>query len=211
MRTHKLPFHGAICVVAAVLGGGAVGGCDDDPIPLFDEQGTWALVKFDLDGKGLTSFDVGARAEKFLIHFNQEKSIVAAASCLDSMGRVDLTTTLCDTGTFQCRCFNYTFEETLMTWSEFAPEGGALPPDPPEDAMAQKPGDPVPIGLETYPESGQTYRYSTLPYGLFNSDEETTKYVFQSRGDAAFMATACMEPCGIWPIATGRSRRADLD
>lgn len=193
MRTHKLPFLGAICALAFA----GLGGCDDEPIPLFDEQGTWALVKFDLDGTGLTTFDVGVREEKFMIHYDSEKAVVAAASCLDSMGRVDITTSLCDTGTFQCRCFNYTYEETAMTWSEFAPEGGALPPAPPEDAMAQAPGDPVGIGLEAFPESGQTYRYSTLPYGLFNSDEKTTKFVFQSRGDAGFMATGCMEACGI--------------
>lgn len=204
MRTHhKLPLLGALCAVAFT----AVVGCDDEPIPLFDEQGTWALVLFDIDGTGLTKFDVGMREEKFMIHFDSETGIVASAGCVDSMGRTDITTTLCDQPNFQCRCFNYTYAETAMTWTEFKPEGGELPPPPPEDSDAAKPGEPVAIQLSVYADSGQTYNYSTLPYGLFNSDGKTTKYVFQTRGDSDFLATGCMEACGI-PVAAPEGEAA---
>ena len=201
MRTYKLLLPGALCVLAAVAFT-AAGGCDDEPVPLFDEQGTWVLQLFDIDGMGLTKFDVGTREGKFMIHYNQESKIVASAGCLDSMGRTDITQTLCDTDKYACRCFNYEFTEKQMVWTEFAPEGGALPPPPPEDAGVPAPGEAVTFAVEAYPESGSTYRYSTLPYGLFNSDGDpnASEFVFQSRGDTPFIATGCMEICGI-PVA----------
>jgi len=173
-------------------------GCkDDEPIPLFDEQGTWFLKLFDIDGTGLTNFDLAQRENQFLIHFDQESKIVASSGCLDSMGQTDITETLCDIDTFQCRCFTYEFEETRMTWTEFTPKGKTPVPDPPMESTAPKVGEPYTITVEAYPESGQTYRYSTLPYGLFNSDGETSRYVFQTFGDMAFEATGCMKYCGI--------------
>ena len=170
---------------------------DEEPIPLFDEQGTWYLKLFDLDGTGLTNFDVGQREYQFMIHYDQEALVVATAGCIDSMGQTDITETLCDTATFQCRCFNYEFEETQMTWTEFTPKGGTKAADPPADSEVPKVGEPYSITVEDYPESGQTYRYSTLPYGLFNSDGTSSKYVFQTFGDEAFVATGCMDYCGI--------------
>ena len=203
-RSHQLRVSlsslAAICALAMVAGS-----CkDEEPIPLFDEQGTWYLKLFDLEGTGLTKFDVAQREYQFLIHFDQEAKIVASAGCIDSMNRTDITETLCDLGTFQCRCFNYEFEETQMTWTEFTPKGGMKADDPPMDSTAPKVGEPYTINVEAYPESGQTYRYSTLPYGLFNSDGETTRYVFQTYGDAAFEATMCMDYCGI-AAAAGES------
>jgi hypothetical protein len=200
MRTHKPFLPGALCALALAVT--AISACNDEPVPLFDEQGTWSLTKFDIDGKGLTTFDVGSREDKFLLHYDQDAKIVAAAACLDSMGRTDLTTTLCDTGKFACRCFNYEFTEKQMVWTEFPPKDGELPPPPPEDAAVPAPGEPVTFAVENYPESGQTYRYDTLPYGLFNSDGDpaASEFVFQSRGDAPFIATGCIEVCGI-PVA----------
>lgn len=196
MRTHKLPFLGASCVLLAFA---SLACGEDEPVPLFDEQGAWILTKFDLDGKGLGSFDVGYRQDKFMIYFDQPSQVVAAAACLDSMGRTDLTQTLCDTGKFACRCFSYEFMETQMTWTEFAPKGGKLPDPPPKDANVPAPGDPVVFAVESFPESGGTYRYSTLPYGLFNSngDPSASEFVFQSRNASVFMPTGCIETCGI--------------
>jgi len=196
-RTPKLRLLlrscGAICALTIVT----AAACDDEPIPLFDEQGTWALVLFDINGTGLEGFDIGAREDQFLIHFDQESKIVASSGCVDSMGRTDITETLCDIDMYQCRCFTYEFEETRMTWTEFTPKGGVKVDDPPMDSTAPKVGEPYAIAVELYPDSGQTYRYSTLPYGVFNSDGETTKYVFQTRGDAGFELTGCKDYCGI--------------
>ncbi len=197
MRTHKLLLPGAFCALMAAVT--AVPACDDEPVPLFDEQGTWSLTKFEIDGKGLTTFDVSTREDRFLIHFDQDSQIVASAGCLDSMGRTDITQTLCDTDQYACRCFKYEFTEKQMVWTEYPPEGGKLPPAPPKDAGVPAPGEPVTIAVDSYPESGQTYRYDTLPYGLFNSDGDpaASEFVFQSRGDAPFVATGCIEVCGI--------------
>ena len=84
-----------------------------------------------------------------------------------------------------------------MLWTEFTPKGGTPPPAPPEDSTAPKPGEAYSIVLEAYPDSSSTYRFSRLPYGLFNSDGETTKYVFQGRSDAQFLDTGCNDYCGI--------------
>ncbi len=193
MRTLKLPLLGAICALATVAGGCG----DDEPIPLFDEQGTWSLVLFDIEATGLEKFDSSIREEKFMIYFDQEAQVVASAGCIDTMLNTGITKNLCDTGEFQCRCFNYEFIETKMTWTEFTPEGGTPPPAPPEDSAAPKPGEPYTITVEAYPESGATYRYSTLPYGLFESDGETSRYVFQGRNDEQFGPTGCLDYCGI--------------
>lgn len=198
MRTLKLCVSGALCALTVF-----VGACEDDgPIPLFDEKGTWALYYFDVMGE-LQPFNNGARVDKFLINYNPtdpERKIVSAASCIDSMGRTDITKSLCDTPEFECRCFTYTFEETTMVWTEFPPKGGKLPPGPEdEDSMAPKPGEPNVIDLEAYnPEEGYTgiYRYSTLPYGLFDSDGVESRFVFQKRGETLFEPTGCLAACG---------------
>ncbi len=181
-----------LCVDAGMGTSGTSG--SGEP-PLFSEQGTWALTLFDLDGSGLTPFDVAARADKFLLHYDSDAAVVSAASCLDSMGRTDITETLCDTDTFQCRCFNYTFEGTSMTWTEFISDGFIAPPEP-ADPSVPKSGDPHVIKVEPFPESAQTLIYSPMPYSLFNSDGKTTRHVFQVRGDSQFAATGCMDACG---------------
>jgi hypothetical protein len=202
MRTHKLPLLGAICALATVASS-----CKDDgPVPLFEEQGTWALILFDIpESEGLENFDVGQREGEFNLHFNTEAGIVASAGCIDSMMRTDITSTLCDIDTYQCRCFEYTFEESQMLWTEFVPKGGVQPPEPPKDSMAAKPGATIAVNVEAYPEKGGTYRFSALPYGLFNSDGETSSYVFQTRGDAEFEMTGCMKYCGIEAAAAAEA------
>jgi hypothetical protein len=193
MRTLKRSLPALLCALV-------VGGCaDDEPIPLFEEKGTWALFRYDLDGMGVMPIDVQERVDGFLLNFNPDKGIVAAATCIDSMGRTDITQTLCDIDEFVCRCFNYTFEETTMLWTEF--EGSSEPPVPPEDSTAAKPGDTISIEVSQFGDTSSTYNYSILPYGLFNSDGETTKYVFQIRGDDKFAATGCYEVCGSAPEA----------
>jgi hypothetical protein len=133
-------------------------------------EGHLGPVKYDI-GEGLTNIDLPERIDQFLLNFDQDNGIVSAAACIDSMGRTDITESLCDTDTFACRCFNYTYNESLMTWTEFQPTGNPAPPVPDEDSGAVKPGETVqhqPRG--TYPESSGTYRYSGLPFGLFSSD-----------------------------------------
>lgn len=182
MRILKQYLPGALCALTVLASACKEEGRD----VLFEEDGTWSLFQYDYEGKGLTAFDVAARVDQFLLHFNMEAGVVAAASCLDSMGRVDLGTTLCDTGKFQCRCFEYTYEKSLMSWTEVEPKGGTVA-DPQTTA----------ISLEKFPEYNSTYLFKPLPEGLFNSDGTSSRYLFQPRGNSAFEATGCLDACGI--------------
>lgn len=184
MRILKQFLPAALCALTVLAGACKEEGRD----VLFEEDGTWALFQYDIEGKGLEPFDAAARVDKFLLRFDTEAGVVAAASCLDSMDRTDLTQTLCDVGMFQCRCFSYTYEKSTMTWTEVAPEGGEVA-DPKTTTIA----------LEPYPGFNSTFLFEPLPEGLFNSDGTTSKYLFQSRGNSLFMPTGCLDACGIAP------------
>lgn len=187
---HLLP--GALCALVV-----AAGGCkEEEPTKLFEEKGTWALFQYDIDGSGITPIDLQERVDKFLINYDPDTAIVSAASCIDSMDRIDITEALCDIDKFVCRCFSYTYDESSMVWTELTIDGQPPPPQPPEESPAVKPGEPYAIQLEAYPETNGTYRYSGLPYGLFSSDGEISRYVFQVRGDSLFIETGCLEICG---------------
>lgn len=185
MRILKQFLPGALCALTVLAGGCKEEGRD----VLFEEDGTWALLFYDLDAKGLVPFDASSRVDQFLLHFDMENEVVAAATCVDSMGRTDITKTLCDIETFECRCFSYTFEGNVMTWTDRPKEGEEI-------------ADPktTTINLELYAEYKSTYRFDLLPEGLFNSDGTSSRFVFQSRGDSVFMPTGCLDACGIAPM-----------
>src|SRR4051812_31512507 len=101
MRILKQFLPGALCALTVLAGA-----CKDEGRDvLFEEDGTWALFQYDIDGKGLAPIDAAARVNQYLLYFDMEAGKLAAASCLDSMGRTDLTTALCDVKQFECRCF----------------------------------------------------------------------------------------------------------
>ncbi len=184
------------CTVPLLLAG-----CKEEPIPLFDEEGAWVLLYFRLtDSDELTDFGSASRNGKFMIYYDSASKKVAAATCNDSMGDQSLTKSLCDLpkedGGYYCRCFDYEYDETLMTWTEYVPKGQPEPPIPTDEGVAA-PGQGVRISLEVYPDKSNTYRYEPLPFGVFESDGLTSEYVFQQRGAAEFDKTGCREVCGI--------------
>lgn len=181
-------------------------GCQEEPQPLFDEDGTWVLILFKLaDGDEVGDFGSAARAGKFMINYDAAKQVVAAAMCRDSAGDTSVTSSQCDDhtnpgGTYYCRCFNYEYDLTEMTWTEFVPEGQPAPPEPSDkekEAGALESGNPVRVALEEYPNYSNTYRYTPLPFGLFDSDGVTSQFVFQQRGQMEFEKTGCSAVCGI--------------
>ena len=182
MRILKQYLPGALCALTVLAGACKEEGRD----VLFEEDGTWSLFQYDYEGKGLAPFDNAARVDQFLLHFNMEAGVVAAASCLDSMDRTDLANTLCDLNKFQCRCFEYTYEKSAMSWTEVEPKGGTV-------------ADPKTTGisLEDYPDFNSTYLFTPLPEGLFNSDGTSSRYLFQPRGNSLFEVTGCLDACGI--------------
>ncbi|WP_434423485.1 hypothetical protein [Nannocystis pusilla] len=183
------------------------GGCKEEPIPLFDEHGTWVLSLFALeDGNVISDFGSGLRQEKYMIFFDKEAKVVATAACNDSMGEQGLKASQCDLtaeqGGYYCRCFEYEYDETEMLWTEFVPKGQPAPPEPSEediDAGVVPPKNGVRIQLEEYsPEAyNDTFRYKPLPFGVFDSNGVTSQYVFQGRSEAFFDATGCRQVCGI--------------
>lgn len=198
---HSAPTRASLATAFALALPLLAAGCKDEPIPLFDEEGTWVLTLFKIaDGDEVGGFGSVSRENKFMIYYDATDKVVATATCNDSMGNQSLTQSLCDlpkeAGGFVCRCFSYEFDETLMTWTEFVPEGQPAPPTPTEEGAAA-PGQGVRISLEAYPDISNTYRYEPLPFGLFESNGLTSEYVFQQRGPAEFDKTGCRDVCGI--------------
>lgn len=203
---HKIALIRALVATACALPILAAG-CKDEPIPLFDEEGAWVLSLFALeDGDPIGGFGSSLRQDKYMIFYDKDAKIVAAAACNDSMGEQGLKTSQCDLpkeqGGYYCRCFNYEFDETLMTWTEFVPEGQPTPPAPSEEDKMNgvvPPDAGVRIALEEYsPDTyNDTYRYTPLPFGVFDSNGTTSQYIFQARSEASFDVTGCREVCGI--------------
>ncbi|MCY1055267.1 hypothetical protein [Nannocystis sp. SCPEA4] len=203
---HKIALIRALVATACALPILAAG-CKDEPIPLFDEEGTWVLSLFALeDGDPIGGFGSSLRQDKYMIFYDKDAKIVATAACNDSMGEQGLKTSQCDLpkeqGGYYCRCFNYEFDETLMTWTEFVPKGQPTPPAPSEEDVMNgvvPPDAGVRIALEEYsPDTyNDTYRYTPLPFGVFDSNGTTSQFIFQARSVASFDVTGCREVCGI--------------
>lgn len=187
MRTHQLIL--SLCALTLA------GACDDDegPKKLFEEEGTWALNRYDL-GQGIMPLNLSEQIDQFLINFNAEAQIVTTAACIDMSGNSSVDS-LCDADGYVCRCFSYTFMESQMIWTEL--EGNVVPPNPPKDEGIPAPGEAVIIKVDAYPDSANTYRYTPLPFGLFGSDGTSiSKFVFQIRGNDKIAATGCLDVCG---------------
>jgi hypothetical protein len=200
--THPLRSRALLTAVCAATV--LVAGCQEDPQPLFDEDaGAWVLTLFKLeDSDEIDDFGSVMRVDKFMIAYDKAKKVVAAAACNDSMGNQGVKESLCDrTGPegYACRCFNYEFNESQMQWVEFLPEGQPMPAEPDEEQqmMGALPfGSAYQIALEAYPGYSNTYRYDTLPFGVFDSNGYSSEHVFQLRDRSKFDTTGCAAVCG---------------
>lgn len=203
----------ALVATACALPILATASCKEEgPTTLFDEDGAWKLLYFKLeDGDQIGGFGSTLRQGKYMLYFDKKAKVAAAASCKDSADDSGVLTSLCDVpkekGGYACRCFNYEYDDDQMTWTEFVPDGQPAPPEPTEaelDEGARSPKDPILVNLAEYdPDNfNNTYRFSPLPYGLFNSNSRTSEYVFQAVSPAVFdNTTGCREVCGIPPEA----------
>jgi hypothetical protein len=129
MHATLLPLPCAILLSTSLLG---LAGCSDPPPkPLFDEEGVWSLVEYDI-GDGLDDIDTNARKDAFLLKFNHHEKVVSAAACTsEENGERKPDDSPCiispQTTEWACRCFAYAFQEEVMQWQEFPP-GTAMPP-----------------------------------------------------------------------------------
>ncbi|MEZ4450691.1 MAG: hypothetical protein R3B09_14510 [Nannocystaceae bacterium] len=176
----------------------AASGCQDEGyVTLFDEAGTWSLVRFNTEGS-FAELESNNRRDNFLLFFERTSAAearpagrMAAATCVDQMGDSGLQSSTCDDG-FLCRCFDYNYEDATMVMTEYAGEGQTL--YTPEDGEPA-PGEPVTIFLSEVPEAANTYGFKPLPFMLFESDGMGSEYQFQQKAASFFDKTGCATIC----------------
>jgi hypothetical protein len=154
-------------------------GCKEEPGNLFDERGVWAIEKYALDG-GVLDDVPQERKNGFLLNFNPDLGVVAAAGCVSAESQT-IESAICKTNPnaayWECQCFAYTFEKDRMVWQSFLP--GEMPPvveDPTVEGSTA-----FEVLVEEFPALGLSYQFSPIPMGLFDSDGDLAKYVFQQK------------------------------
>ena len=175
-----------LVATAAVL---ALVSCQEEDTRLFDENGVWALERYSLDGTPYQDINQG-RKNRFLLRFKPDDGVVAAAACHEQGDDVDVNASSCTNATlatWSCQCFSYTYEGSRMVWQEFAP--GDTPP--PVGAVGSGETDDTDataheVELSVFGETAATYQFDSLPPGLFNSDGDLSKHVFQIKADTVW-------------------------
>lgn len=181
------------------------GACKEDPPTpkLFQEQGTWSVISYDLDGSGtLRDVEVMTRRDSFMLQFDSAEKVVTAAACVESDAD-DVSNSLClinpqDTH-WECRCFAYDFVREEQLWREF--NAGDIPPtvslsaadDPPagdatgtaSDGGGGGDGDTT-VNVAEIMDVNSTFNFRPLPDGLFGSDGVVSRFVLQKRADSLF-------------------------
>jgi hypothetical protein len=210
-----LPRLVPLSLVAAA--GLALAACQKEPDPrLFQEKGTWTLIRF-TDGVEWLNMSEAAE-DAFLLRYDGDgEGVVAAATCT-GFGNSHPKNTSCHTDpahTWGCRCFSYIYEErNKMEWQEFA--AGSVPPDVVhetgeelETGGVDTEGDPsVSIALGENEDPRGSFIYDPLPgtsevypdAGLFGSTGTTgDKFLFQRKADFLFDESGCADQCNLMP------------
>jgi len=181
----------------------SVGACKEDPPTpkLFQEDGVWSVVNYDLTGSGdLKEIDTMNRRDAFMLHFDATEQVVTTASCVEDATDTPASSTCLLTPTtteWLCQCFGYDFVRDEMLWREF--DAGDIPPDvsladldDPGGGMASGTdggggdGDDTLISLAEIPDVSSTYNFRPLPEGVFGSDGESSRYIFEARAASLF-------------------------
>jgi hypothetical protein len=175
----------ALLSLAATLLLTSTPGCKDDEVKtLFEENGVWALVQFDLTGTGFQDI-ADNRSGGFLLKFDSGKGVVGTAACTDNANNNSPSQSLCRfdyAATWTCRCFAYEFEESAMRWMEFDP--GSAPPPVPDGPPADTDGGATgytELEVGAFPDQASTYQFRPLPTNLFASDGVSSTFVFQRK------------------------------
>jgi hypothetical protein len=177
-------IHVPLLATAAIL---ALASCQPEVTYLFDEEGVWTLDRYSLDGTPYQEINQG-RKNKFLLRFKSSDGVLAAAACHDDPNEeIDVNSSSCTNtlqSTWSCQCFAYTYENSRMVWQEFAP--GDMPPA----VGAVDGGDGTDggtgmgaheVNLSAFGDTAATYQFDSLPAGLFSSDGDISKHVFQQK------------------------------
>jgi len=192
-----MPSSRALTPTGVLLAFAALTGCAEEDTRLFDETGVWTLEKYTLDGSPFKDIDQN-RKNRFLLRFkpadgpgeeDEEQGVVAAAACHETGSDVDVDASTCvnaGLATWSCQCFTYTYEGSTMVWQEFEPN--TSPPLIGAPTSGETGGDGDGGGAHTLTVAGfegaaATYQFVSLPEGLFNSDGEISKHVFQLKAE----------------------------
>ncbi len=187
--------------------------CGDEEAPskLFDEDGAWAVIQYDL-GENVEEIDPQTREDAFMLSFDNANRVVTAASCvgLDSDGMPDAVTPedspcrlLPQDTAWQCRCFAYAFRDDVMQFQEFA--AGSMPPrlafdpllDPGEvggddsgggsgSGGGGGDGGVAALRVVPIPDRKSTYDFRPLPAGVFGGDGVANHFILKARSNSIF-------------------------
>jgi hypothetical protein len=235
---HARTILSALCVASLL----AAGGCKEEETPtLFDEGGAWSLVRYDLTGQGdLSPINTEVRENAFMLLFNDSRNVVTTAACIDpDAGTVTPVDSLCrrepSNTQWECKCYAYAFEESLMKWVEFS--AGTVPPSVSFDGSepagdggggdggggggsgtaggtadggggtadggggtadggggtadgggddGSTAGGAHTIQVNEVMDQAGTYTFRSLPAGVFGSNGESSRFIFQTRSPLLF-------------------------
>ncbi len=163
--------------------------------PLFDEDGAWSLVAFDL-GAGLEHVNPLPRRDAFLLHFDATALVMTAAACGDDALGFSPTDSACRlspaTTSWQCRCFSYAFEGDAMQMVEF--DAGGPPPAVEFDPMATSDATLTVVSLAAAPDYGSGFEFAPLPNAVFGGEIDS-RFIVEQVAMAKFDAVQ-MDPEG---------------
>lgn len=190
MPNARSSLHVPLLATAAVL---ALVSCKEEDTRLFDETGVWTLDRYSLDGTPYQEVNQG-RKNRFLLRFKPDDSVVAAAACHEQNTEVDVNSSSCTNAAlseWSCQCFSYLYDGSQMIWQEFPP--GDTPPA--VGAVAggdgtdggEMEGTAHEVNVSAFGDTAATFQFDTLPPGLFNSDGDLAKHVFQQKADSIWV------------------------
>lgn len=188
-------------------------GCKEDEGPgkLFEEDGTWELTQYNLEGEGLQEVDPDNRGEAFLMKFDAQRQVVQTAMCAESETD-DPATSVCRLVPQQtqwfCHCFAYAYQEDRMIWRQFTAgesppmvpftEGGSTPTPPAtggadtdtdggggDETGGVAPGGDVDVMVAPFGMISSTYQFTPFPVGVFGSAGAST-FVFEQKAGSKF-------------------------
>lgn len=167
---------------------------------LFNEDGVWEMLESDFSGEGFTDVDATNREQAMLLKFRSDLGIAQSGFCAESEEQTAQNSScrrdIQNTQWF-CHCYAYAFEGDRMAWQEFArgePRPNvSLPPEADTDGEEAQDDDDDDSGsavtiseLSEVVGQKDTFIFAPLPAGLFGSDGDSHRFIFQRKADSIF-------------------------
>ncbi len=203
-------------LVSILALGSAIPACSDPPPgKLFDEEGAWSVVQYQLED-GLEDIFAMSRKDAFMLSFDSKANVMTTAACGNEMTGFEPTNSPCraspSTTEWQCRCFSYAFQEDVMQMIEF--DAGKTPPEVEFDSDlmpgqssgtgsaesgsgsgsgtdggsggAPMGGPVTAIKISPIPDRMDTYDFAPLPVGVFGGNGANHHFILEARSTTKF-------------------------